>query len=111
VVVVIGVEERLSRPTKENKAGFQDYAHWVFQTDGYSNPSRKKKVIVDNYELKKAVVPIFEQIDDNLEEPKVPSHVHLSEPKITYVKSGQTITQIEITCKCGEVIRLDLDYN
>ena len=99
------------KPKKENNASFQDYAQWVFQTDGYSDPSRKKKTIVDTRELNKAEKSVFEHIDDEVEEPKVPSHAHLSEPKITYIKSGQAITQIEITCKCGQVIRLDLDYN
>ena len=98
------------KPSKENTAGFQDYANWVFQKDGYSNPSRKKKSIVYAQDLSKAEKPVFEQVDNENEEPEIPSHVHLSEPKITYIKSGEAITQIEITCQCGQVIRLDLDY-
>lgn len=109
MLVVIGVEERLLKPTEENTAGFQDYAHWVFQKDGYSSSSRKKNSIVHAHDLSKAEIPVFEQ-NDNDEKPDIPSHVHLSEPKITYIKSGETITQIVIACKCGEVIRLDLDY-
>ncbi|MFG0334036.1 MAG: hypothetical protein ACF8TS_11790 [Maioricimonas sp. JB049] len=35
---------------------------------------------------------------------------HSDEPQIRLHRSGSTVTQIEVVCRCGEQILLDCDY-
>jgi hypothetical protein len=39
-----------------------------------------------------------------------PPHHTLTGPKITLIKDGETVKTIEITCTCGERIRLQCVY-
>ena len=103
---MVGVEEELLKPANDNHNGFEDYAQWVLKQTGHTLLSCHKKTIMIENDLEKAELPDFE--DPNPVE--LTQTVHFSEPKITYIKNGESVSQIEIRCKCGEIIEIDLDY-
>lgn len=95
------------RPAKNKQEDFEDYAHWVIKRTGHCLHSPVKNSILEETELEVTEPPVFEEaehpvVQDN-DEPGL-------EPKVTFVKEGDIVSHIDVRCKCGEMIRIDLAY-
>ncbi len=95
---------------QNDKVSFQDLTDWLNQNSNGNDFSKSGNKIVKKDDIsasskKNGNTPPITTFQGN----------HMShgdaQPEIELVKDGDSVSAIKITCVCGQVINIDLDYH